>query len=70
MLETEGGNKTIIREATLSDACGIAKVHVDTWRTAYKGIINDEFLNELSYDKREEIPKRICFDMLEVILQN
>ncbi len=54
-VRNRGDNKMIIREATLSDACTIAKVHVDTWRTTYKGIVNDEFLNELSYDKREEM---------------
>jgi L-amino acid N-acyltransferase YncA len=42
----------IIREATISDAEGIAKVHVDSWRTTYKNIISDEFLNKLSYEQR------------------
>lgn len=27
-----------IREATINDAEGIAKVHVDSWRTTYEGI--------------------------------
>ncbi|MFE4523707.1 GNAT family N-acetyltransferase [Cytobacillus firmus] len=44
-----------IRAAKLSDASGIAKVHVDSWRTTYKNIIPDEFLNNLSYQKREEL---------------
>ena len=43
----------IIRRATLEDVKGIAKVHVDTWRTTYKGIIPDTFLDSLSYEKRE-----------------
>ena len=43
----------IIRRATLEDVKGIAKVHVDTWRTAYKNIIPDSFLASLSYEKRE-----------------
>ncbi|WP_306421198.1 GNAT family N-acetyltransferase [Robertmurraya sp. DFI.2.37] len=42
----------IIREAALSDAEGIAKVHVDSWRTTYKGIVSDVFLEQLSYKKR------------------
>jgi len=32
------------RKAEVSDALGIAKVHVDTWRSAYKDIISYEFL--------------------------
>lgn len=41
-----------IRVATLGDAYGIAKVHVDVWRTAYKGIMPDALLDDLSYDQR------------------
>lgn len=44
-----------IRAAKLSDASGIAKVHVDSWRTTYKNIIPDQFLKNLSYQRREEL---------------
>ncbi|WP_145410695.1 GNAT family N-acetyltransferase [Paenibacillus xylanexedens] len=44
-----------IREATIHDAEGIAKVHVDSWRTTYKGIIPGEFLANLSYEQRTEL---------------
>ncbi|GAA0370312.1 GNAT family N-acetyltransferase [Alkalibacterium iburiense] len=44
-----------IRKAKQSDAEDIAKVHVDSWRTTYKGIISDKFLNQLSYDRRTEL---------------
>lgn len=43
----------IIRRATLDDIKGISKVHVDTWRTTYKGIIPDSFLESLAYEDRE-----------------
>lgn len=45
----------IFRKATLSDAKGIAKVHVDSWRTTYKNIIPDAFLEKLSYEQRTKI---------------
>lgn len=48
----------IIRRAQLDDAAGIAKVHVDSWRTTYKGIIPDDFLNNLTYEDRTELWKR------------
>lgn len=55
-----------IRRATLPDAKGIAKVHVDSWRTTYAHIIPDEFLHNLSYERREQlwiniIPQGIVF---------
>ena len=32
-----------IRQANIEDAQGIGKVHVDSWRTTYKGILPDDF---------------------------
>lgn len=46
-----------IRKAELKDVVGIAKVHVDSWRTTYKGIVPDTFLDSLSYAGREQIWK-------------
>lgn len=45
----------IIREAKMSDAKGIAKVHVDCWKTTYKNIIPTEYLEKLSYEQRTEL---------------
>jgi GNAT superfamily N-acetyltransferase len=42
----------LIREATHNDVPAIAKVHVDTWRTTYRGIVPDEHLVNLSYERR------------------
>ena len=44
-----------IREAVLSDANGIAKVHVDSWKTTYKNIVPDEYLESLKYEVREQM---------------
>ncbi|MCA1042258.1 GNAT family N-acetyltransferase [Bacillus infantis] len=44
-----------IRRAEDQDAEGIAKVHVETWRTAYRGIIDDDYLSALSVEKRTEL---------------
>ncbi|WP_163101625.1 GNAT family N-acetyltransferase [Peribacillus alkalitolerans] len=43
-----------IREAIISDAEGIAKVHVDCWRSTYKGIVSDVYLERMSYEKRTQ----------------
>lgn len=41
-----------IRSATKSDAVQIAEVHVNSWRTTYKKIVPDSYLNNLSVKKR------------------
>lgn len=42
-------NPTInIRTATPSDAEQIAFVHIDTWRTTYRNIVSDDFLDSLN----------------------
>ena len=43
-----------IRLAQPSDIEGIARVHVDTWRASYRGIIPDSHLDSLSYEQREQ----------------
>jgi len=59
-----------VRRAVPDDAEGIAKVHVDSWRTTYKGIIPDKVLDGLSYERRAKVrrqhleendPKHCCF---------
>ena len=44
----------IVREANESDVPMIARVHVDTWRTTYSGIMPENVLTKLSYEKREQ----------------
>ncbi len=41
-----------IRPATPADVTGIARVHIDSWRTTYQGIVADEFLQALSTEQR------------------
>lgn len=40
----------MIRKAIKSDNYSIAKLIVSGWQTAYKGLIDDEFLNNMSVD--------------------
>lgn len=41
-----------IQEAKISDAVGIARVHVKTWQSAYTGLVPDDFLKKLSIQGR------------------
>jgi len=44
----------LIREATALDAHALAAVHVESWRAAYRGIIDDDELAALSVDRQRE----------------
>ncbi|MEN6351338.1 MAG: GNAT family N-acetyltransferase, partial [Syntrophomonas sp.] len=43
-----------IREAAADDVPAIARVTVDTWKTAYRGIVDDGYLDNLTYEEREK----------------
>ena len=43
-----------IRDARPADAAAIARVHVDTWRTAYRGIVSEDPLQSLCYETSAE----------------
>ncbi|WP_411333671.1 GNAT family N-acetyltransferase [Metabacillus indicus] len=58
--------KVLIRKAAREDAKQIAIVHVDSWRTTYKGIVADSFLNSLTYESKEKIWRSINPDTVFV----
>jgi len=39
----------------MQDATVIAHVHIDTWRTTYHGIVTDEYLSNMSYDRGKRV---------------
>ncbi len=41
----------LIRKALPSDAAGITRVHIDSWRTTYRGLVPDEYLDGLSCER-------------------
>jgi GNAT superfamily N-acetyltransferase len=43
-----------IRPAAITDAAAIARVHVDSWRTTYAGMVPADYLAHLSYAQREQ----------------
>lgn len=51
----------ILRPAVPADAAGMARVHVDSWRESYGGIVPEGYLNALSVPERT----RRWQDMLE-----
>ncbi|NMC06269.1 MAG: GNAT family N-acetyltransferase [Candidatus Lokiarchaeota archaeon] len=43
-----------IRKGVAADAAGIARVHVDSWRSTYRGLVPDGYLKSLSHEKGTE----------------
>jgi GNAT superfamily N-acetyltransferase len=55
-------DQTVVRAATFDDVPGIARVHVASWRTTYRGIVPDAVLENLTPEGREPIWRRIVGD--------
>lgn len=53
---------SLVRPAEPEDAPAIAQVHVATWRSAYRGLLPDEFLASLSETHYEERWRRALDD--------
>jgi GNAT superfamily N-acetyltransferase len=49
-----GGSEFLVRLATVADAEPIARVHVASWKSAYRDILPPEFLSALSVERRTE----------------
>ena len=43
-----------IREATVEDARAIAEVHTRSWQVAYRGLLEQHYLDSLSVDDGEK----------------
>lgn len=51
-----------IREATIEDAPAIARVHIESWRTTYGGIVPEDYIGKFARDERERVWRKILDD--------
>jgi ribosomal protein S18 acetylase RimI-like enzyme len=56
------GPLMLVRPAEIGDAGVIARVHVDSWRSTYRGLLPDDFLASLSAARYEERWRRSLTD--------
>lgn len=42
----------IVREASASDAEGVARTHIASWRETYSGVLDDRFFSEEAFGRR------------------
>ena len=54
----------MVRPAVLDDAAAIARVHVASWRTTYRGLLPDDFLSSLSEESYTDRWRRVMADGL------
>jgi ribosomal protein S18 acetylase RimI-like enzyme len=52
------GEDMKVRPAVVTDAPAVAAVHVQTWQTAYRGLVPDSVLDELSVQERASMWER------------
>ena len=50
----------LVRLATPDDAAAVARVHVDTWRAAYTGLVPQGILDGLSVERREQFWRSVA----------
>lgn len=55
-----------IRLASVRDIEGIARVHVESWKSTYNGIISESFLSNLTVEKRTKNWKVISTILLKM----
>lgn len=52
----------MVRPAVIDDAAAIARVHVASWRTTYRGLLPDDFLSSLGEEPYSERWRRVIGD--------
>ncbi len=52
-------SNVVLRRATVADASAIAALRIDSWRTSYKGLIPDSYLEDMNLDDSIELWLRI-----------
>ena len=55
----------ILRKAEINDVAGITIVHIETWRTTYKGIVPDEIIQNLSSREKDEKWSQMLKEMIK-----
>lgn len=48
------GDLMHIKQAEIGHAKGISRVHIDSWKTTYSGIVPQDYLDQLDYESREQ----------------
>ncbi|MFZ0475839.1 MAG: hypothetical protein WAM18_10265 [Halobacillus sp.] len=59
-----------IRRAAVTDAEGVARVQVDSWRSTYEHIVPDEYLSSRTYENRSQKWKRMITEQAVYVAED
>src|SRR5699024_10033469 len=59
-----------IRKANLNDSLGVAKVQVDSWKITDKNMVPDIYLNQRTYENRQEKWQDIISKQIVCVAEN
>ncbi|ASF40622.1 N-acetyltransferase [Halobacillus halophilus] len=59
-----------IRRAAVTDAEGVAKVQVDSWRSTYERIVPEEYLTSMTYENRAQKWKEMITKQMVYVAEN
>lgn len=48
-----------VRNAVREEAAQIAKIHVDSWQVAYKGLMPQSYIEQFTIERRERMWTRV-----------
>ena len=51
--DIEPNHRVVVRAATLSDVSAVADLHLASWRTAYRGIVPEAYLRDVTLEGRQ-----------------
>lgn len=54
VISTASDTRPVIRDATLDDMPAVGRLHIDSWRTTYVGLLPQALLDQLTYGEREQ----------------
>ncbi|MDV5058887.1 GNAT family N-acetyltransferase [Vibrio diabolicus] len=57
-----------VRNAVREEATQIAKIHVDSWQVAYKGLMPQSYIDQFTIERRERMWTRVMTEQLAQLI--
>lgn len=57
-----------VRDALKKEAAQIAKIHVDSWQVAYKGLMPKSYIEQFTIERRERMWARVMTEQLAQLI--
>ncbi|MDF4912478.1 GNAT family N-acetyltransferase, partial [Vibrio parahaemolyticus] len=57
-----------VRDALKKEVAQIAKIHVDSWQVAYKGLMPKSYIEQFTIERRERMWARVMTEQLAQLI--